>query len=39
MGVGGLFINFVCLYICCTEDHICTVVNNGTYVLSVHTVN
>ena len=28
------------LFICCTEDHTCTVVNNGTCaVLSAHTAN
>ena len=46
MGVGVfylfiyLFIFYqFCLFICCTEDHTCTVVNNGTCaVLSAHTV-
>ena len=38
MRVGGVFFQF-CLFICCTEDHTCTVVNNGTCVLSTHTVN
>ena len=32
MGVGGVFNQF-CLFICCTEDHTCTVVNDGTCVL------
>ena len=38
MGVGGFFYQF-CLFICCTEDHTCTIVNNGTCVLGAHTVN
>ena len=38
MGVEGFFFQF-CLFICCTEDQTCTVVNNGTCVLSTHTVN
>ena len=37
MRVGGVFYQ-VCLFICCTENHTCTVVNNGTCVLSAHTV-
>ena len=40
MGSGGFFFYQFCLLICCTEDHTCTVVNNGTCaVLSAHTVN
>ena len=44
MGVGEfLFYLFFfyqfCLFICYTEDHTCTVVNNGTCFLSAHTVN
>ena len=40
MGSGGFFFYQFCLFICCTEDHTCTVVNNGTCaVLSAHTVN
>ena len=38
MGVRGVFYQF-CLFICCTEDHTWTVVNNGTCVLSAHTAN
>ena len=38
LGGGGGFNQF-CLFICCTEDHTCTVVNDGTCVLRDHTVN
>ena len=36
--LGRDFYQF-CLFICCTEDHTCTVVSNGTRVLSARTVN
>ena len=38
---GGwrFFCSQFCLFICCTEDHPCTVVNNDTCALRDHTVN